>query len=123
MLTYHIFIVSSSNKVGIIGGVVGGLGGLIFLLIIVIWWYGRSKRTKPKGMHYQLLVIRILLDDSNRFTDSISNLLGATELQYGPNDYSYSHLRKATNDFGDENKLGRGGFGDVYKVLIYICVY
>uniref|UniRef100_A0A251S2A9 Putative concanavalin A-like lectin/glucanase domain, Serine/threonine-protein kinase Unc-51 n=1 Tax=Helianthus annuus TaxID=4232 RepID=A0A251S2A9_HELAN len=91
MLTYHIFIVSSSNKVGIIGGVVGGLGGLIFLLIIVIWWYGRSKRTKPKG---------------------------ATELQYGPNDYSYSHLRKATNDFGDENKLGRGGFGDVYKAIL-----
>ena len=25
----------------------------------------------------------------------------------------------ATNSFSDENKLGEGGFGPVYKVLIY----
>lgn len=26
-------------------------------------------------------------------------------------------IRAATNDFSDENKLGEGGFGPVYKVI------
>ncbi|KAF5798376.1 putative protein kinase RLK-Pelle-DLSV family [Helianthus annuus] len=81
----------SSNKIAIIGGVVGVVGGLIVLLIVVLWWYCRSKRTMPGG-----------------------SLYGATELQ-GSKDYNYNDLKKATNDFGDENKLGEGGFGDVYK--------
>lgn len=34
----------------------------------------------------------------------------------GPKDYSYADLKKATKDFREENKLGEGGFGDVYKV-------
>ena len=41
-----------------------------------------------------------------------------------------STLRAATNDFDESNKLGEGGFGVVYKVLIisfYInflfCIY
>ncbi|XP_076922883.1 cysteine-rich receptor-like protein kinase 2 [Bidens hawaiensis] len=82
---------SSSNKGAIIGGVVGGVGGLILLLIVVLLWYRRSSRTAPGGTLY-----------------------GATELQ-GPKDYSYSDLKKATKDFREENKLGEGGFGDVYK--------
>ncbi|KAI3704418.1 hypothetical protein L1987_74638 [Smallanthus sonchifolius] len=82
---------SSSNKGAIIGGVVGGVGGLIILLVVLLLWYRRSKRTTPGG-----------------------SLYGATELQ-GPKDYSYSDLKKATKDFREENKLGEGGFGDVYK--------
>ncbi|XP_075482217.1 cold-responsive protein kinase 1-like [Primulina tabacum] len=31
------------------------------------------------------------------------------------NAYSYEALRKATNDFSSENKIGEGGFGCVYK--------
>ncbi|KAL8211251.1 hypothetical protein R6Q57_005688 [Mikania cordata] len=84
---------SSSNKGAIIGGVVGGVGGLIILLIVVLLWYRRSKRTAP------------------------GSLYGATELQ-GPKDYSYSDLKKATKDFREENKLGEGGFGDVYKGVV-----
>ncbi|KAK9071522.1 hypothetical protein SSX86_010091 [Deinandra increscens subsp. villosa] len=86
---------SSSNKGAIIGGVVGGVGGLIILLIAVLLWYRRrSKRTSPGG-----------------------GLYGATELQ-GPKDYSYSDLKRATKDFREENKLGEGGFGDVYKGVV-----
>ncbi|PWA34127.1 hypothetical protein CTI12_AA622180 [Artemisia annua] len=81
----------SSNKGAIIGGVVGGVGFLIILLIAVLLWYCRSKRTTPGG-----------------------GLYGATELQ-GPKDYSYSDLKRATKGFREENKIGEGGFGDVYK--------
>ncbi|KAM0067947.1 putative protein kinase RLK-Pelle-DLSV family [Helianthus debilis subsp. tardiflorus] len=82
---------SSSHKGAIIGGVVGGVGGLFFVLAALLLWYRRSTRTTPGG-----------------------SLYGATELQ-GPKDYSYSDLKKATKDFREENKLGEGGFGDVYK--------
>lgn len=31
--------------------------------------------------------------------------------------YNYKHLQSATKYFSEENILGRGGFGDVFKVL------
>lgn len=44
------------------------------------------------------------------------NILWATELQ-GPVIYDYKDLKSATNEFREENKLGEGGFGEVFKVL------
>lgn len=49
------------------------------------------------------------------------DILGATELT-GPINYRYKDLKSATKNFSKENKLGEGGFGDVYKVN-YLCVY
>ncbi|KAL0294140.1 UNVERIFIED_CONTAM: Cysteine-rich receptor-like protein kinase, partial [Sesamum calycinum] len=85
----------SSKKKAIIGGVVGG-GGLVLILLAVFLWYKFSR--KPKA------TVR-------------GNILGATELQ-GPNIYSYKDLKAATNNFSEENKLGEGGFGDVYKATL-----
>ena len=33
--------------------------------------------------------------------------------------YDLATIKAATNDFSDENKVGVGGFGDVYKVKSY----
>ena len=45
------------------------------------------------------------------------DILGATELR-GPVNYKYNDLKSATKNFSEENKLGEGGFGDVYKVKL-----
>lgn len=84
----------SSNKNAIIGGVVGGVGLLLILLALFLW-YRLSRKKKAKR----------------------ANILGATELQ-GPLTYSYKDLKTATKNFSDENKLGVGGFGDVYKGIL-----
>ncbi|XP_027337521.1 cold-responsive protein kinase 1-like [Abrus precatorius] len=81
----------SSKKWAIIGGVVGGIVLVILLSLFV--WCRRSQ--KPKRV-------------------SRGNILGATELR-GPVNYKYNDLKDATKNFSDENKLGEGGFGDVYK--------
>ncbi|XP_058098021.1 cysteine-rich receptor-like protein kinase 43 isoform X2 [Magnolia sinica] len=45
------------------------------------------------------------------------DILGVTELQ-GPVNYHYNDLKSATKNFSEENKLGEGGFGDVYKGVL-----
>ncbi|KAJ6850915.1 L-type lectin-domain containing receptor kinase IV.1-like [Iris pallida] len=40
------------------------------------------------------------------------------ELEYGPHRISYKDLYRATNGFADENLLGAGGFGRVYRGVL-----
>ncbi|KAI4299686.1 hypothetical protein L6164_033120 [Bauhinia variegata] len=82
----------SSNKGAIIGGVVGGVA-LVLILLALFFWLRRSRRPRrvPRG-----------------------DILGATELK-GPVNYRYRDLKTATSNFSEANKLGEGGFGDVYK--------
>lgn len=42
-----------------------------------------------------------------------AELLG---IGHRPDTFSYAELRAATGDFNSSNKLGEGGFGNVYKV-------
>ena len=44
--------------------------------------------------------------------DLLEDLRG---LNYGPRRFSYRELKKATGGFSEENKLGEGGFGSVYR--------
>lgn len=82
----------SSKKRAIIGGVVGGVALVVILLALFAWFRLKKKPKKlPRG-----------------------DILGATELK-GPVTYRYKDLKSATKNFNDENKLGEGGFGDVYK--------
>lgn len=83
----------SSKTKAIIGGVVGGAAGLMLIILALFFWHRSLKRTKEVRK---------------------ANILGATELQ-APVLYNYKDLKSATNDFHEENKLGEGGFGEVYK--------
>ncbi|CAJ1960709.1 unnamed protein product [Sphenostylis stenocarpa] len=82
----------SSKKGAIIGGVVGGVGLVVILLALYVLF---KRYKKPKEVRR-------------------GNILGATELK-GPVSYRYKDLKTATENFSDENKLGEGGFGNVYK--------
>ncbi|PWA47123.1 cysteine-rich RLK (RECEPTOR-like protein kinase) 26 [Artemisia annua] len=44
-------------------------------------------------------------------TDTVTMDIGTAE----PLQYSFNRVKDATNDFAEENKLGKGGFGAVYK--------
>ncbi|XP_068495474.1 cold-responsive protein kinase 1-like [Phaseolus vulgaris] len=79
---------NSNKKWAIIGGVVGGV---VLLLLLFAWRMSRKRNKVPRG-----------------------DILGATELK-GPVNYKYNDLKAATKNFSAENKLGEGGFGDVYK--------
>ncbi|GLJ51877.1 hypothetical protein SUGI_1102010 [Cryptomeria japonica] len=80
-----------SSAVWIIIGIVGGvfLLGLITCLLVF-----RKKIIRP----------------SQKQVDTE----GATELR-GPGDFDFKVLKQATNDFDPANKLGEGGFGEVFK--------
>ncbi|XP_028774942.1 cold-responsive protein kinase 1-like isoform X1 [Neltuma alba] len=80
-----------SSKKTIIGGVVGGASFILILLAL----FALYRRSLFKRVH------RV-------------DILGATELK-GPVNYRYKDLKSATKNFSEENKLGEGGFGDVYK--------
>ena len=36
--------------------------------------------------------------------------------------YSYKELRIATENFSPDNKIGEGGFGSVYKVVVLVMI-
>jgi len=47
------------------------------------------------------------------------NQLSKAELPF----FNFSCMSSATNNFSEENKLGQGGFGPVYKVNIKMLLY
>ncbi|KAI9100028.1 hypothetical protein K1719_024246 [Acacia pycnantha] len=82
----------SSKKGSIIGGAFGGVAFLLVLLALLAW-IRRPKTPKqvPRG-----------------------EITGASKLAR-PVTYSYKDLKFATKNFSEENKVGEGGFGAVYK--------
>ncbi|KAL2499068.1 Cysteine-rich receptor-like protein kinase 3 [Abeliophyllum distichum] len=85
----------SSKKKAIIGGVVGGAGFVLIMAALFLRYHlSRESKVAARG-----------------------NILGSTELQ-GPTTYNYKDLKSATSNFSEENKLGEGGFGDVYKATL-----
>ncbi|XP_019172331.1 PREDICTED: cysteine-rich receptor-like protein kinase 2 [Ipomoea nil] len=77
---------SEKKKPILLAGVIGTVG-IILVLAALFLWYLQSRK--------QNAWLR-------------GNILGAKC-------YIYKDLKAATNDFNEENILGKGGFGDVYK--------
>ncbi|CAI9272112.1 unnamed protein product [Lactuca saligna] len=87
---------NSNKKRSIIGGVVGCVCFLLFVIAFVVW---RLISKKTSGLQQ---------DKST----------GSTELLQGPARYSYNDLKVATENFSDQCKIGGGVFGEVYKGIL-----
>ncbi|KAI3767258.1 hypothetical protein L2E82_17347 [Cichorium intybus] len=81
-------IKGNSSRASIIGGTVAGV--VFFILILVFWLLYRLRKAKK--------------------TEE-AGLKGAVK-------YNYHELQLATNNFCEENMLGKGGFGEVYKAIL-----
>ncbi|KAG0492534.1 hypothetical protein HPP92_005932 [Vanilla planifolia] len=81
---------SSSNKTGLIAGVVTGVVVLGVVIFAIFLWVHKRKHPGEDDEELQGMTIK-------------------------PNTFSYAELRVATEDFNKSNFLGEGGFGPVYK--------
>ncbi|XP_052166855.1 probable kinase CHARK [Oryza glaberrima] len=55
------------------------------------------------------------INSSTQITHTVGDRLEIAVAAAGPRRYSYDELVAATRDFAEEEKLGRGGFGSVYR--------
>ncbi|KAK1440543.1 hypothetical protein QVD17_06372 [Tagetes erecta] len=81
----------SSKPIAIVAAAVGGV--VLFVIMLVFWiWYRLWKKSKKteQGPSTDLSAVR----------------------------YDYKDLKLATNDFSQENIIGRGGFGEVFKAIL-----
>ncbi|GLT98037.1 hypothetical protein SLE2022_155640 [Rubroshorea leprosula] len=88
----------SKNRVGLPIGIINAACALIFVLGLTLFIFCR-KRTKKE--------VDVPVFDVS-FKDEFPNGMG-------PRKFPYDELAKATKNFADEEKLGEGGFGSVYK--------
>ncbi|KAG2630658.1 hypothetical protein PVAP13_3KG541200 [Panicum virgatum] len=103
---------SSSSKTGIVVGV-----SVLFLVVLLgfsMWFFLRRRRRRRKhakileGGREQELEQGDFFDDETEMEDEF-------EKGTGPKRFRYGELAIATDNFSDEQKLGEGGFGSVYR--------
>ncbi|KAK4563523.1 hypothetical protein RGQ29_005872 [Quercus rubra] len=79
------------------------LGAFILIIgLVLVCFVYRKKCCEGKGQKEEGLGFNLSMDDE-------------FERGIGPKKFSYNELVSATSNFAEENKLGQGGFGPVYK--------
>jgi len=103
---------SSSKKALVIGLSVGAAASLI-VLASLIWIHSLRRRRIPakilKEKRGQELQERSFFDDNE------PEMEDEFEKGTGPKRFRYGELAVATDNFSDQQKLGEGGFGSVYR--------
>ncbi|KAK7246624.1 hypothetical protein RIF29_41494 [Crotalaria pallida] len=113
------------NKILIISAVVGGL---IFLGIFawLVWRFKGKLKFRPTVSSAPCCKdsdVDVPVYDASKNRDLSAEFSGSADLGLEGNElsgpelplFNFSCISKATNDFSEENKLGQGGFGPVYK--------
>ncbi|KAJ9552196.1 hypothetical protein OSB04_016241 [Centaurea solstitialis] len=84
----------------ILGSIVGLFVSVIFVAILAFF----VRRRKKKSREDEAQGVELDVEMNNEF-----------EMGTGARSFSYLELARATRDFAEEEKLGEGGFGGVYK--------
>ncbi|KAK0599649.1 hypothetical protein LWI29_007301 [Acer saccharum] len=90
-----------ANTIIIVTSIISGIGVLAIVWIIYMWRKKLRNEGKP--------------DDSHGMND---NREGSRKDDNGLTIYAWNTISDATDNFSDENKLGEGGFGPVYKGIL-----
>ncbi|KAM6562825.1 hypothetical protein CsatB_022823 [Cannabis sativa] len=103
---------SSITKIGKLGT---GLSSFAILLFLVLAYCWQKRRTKVQEQRK-----RYVFTNPNIYFDDIS---GKDEFDENANSelplFDLNTIATATNNFSISNKLGEGGFGPVYKGMLY----
>ncbi|KAM3754460.1 hypothetical protein ACB098_03G166800 [Castanea mollissima] len=111
--------VSSPSEKGMIFLLIVGITSVIVLCAIIfiyIWRRKTTKRQENRQIDQRNRVQRMLYGESY-----VQDLIDSGEFQEEDEEgidvpfYDLESIRVATNNFSDENKLGQGGYGPVYK--------
>ncbi|KAK6135466.1 hypothetical protein DH2020_030791 [Rehmannia glutinosa] len=90
------------NKTGLVVGLSVGLSVVVFALALASYWLWKKKYKKGSG--------------DEDFFDPYMDV--EFEKGTGAKKFSYDELVFATKNFAEEEKLGEGGFGGVYRGLL-----
>lgn len=115
---------SNGAVAGIVVAACAVLALLVLLILRLTGYLGRKKEEDDNG---NKITSRTCLKSFSRFTCLFQDLilvlcfflseeLRGLDLQTGS--FTLKQIKRATNNFDPENKIGEGGFGPVYKVMI-----
>ncbi|MQL73846.1 hypothetical protein Taro_006229 [Colocasia esculenta] len=96
------------SKIGLLAGLLAGAGALAAATALT-WFMVRQRNTGRWRRAGAQEGRRDLQEEIND---------GEFEGGRGPKSFAYPDLARATNNFAAEVKLGRGGFGDVYRGVL-----
>lgn len=96
------------RKRTIIGSVVGGVAAVLVILAIMLYFQSRACL---RVTTFQISKTAAGTPTDFRYNDLLDDIQSIDSLCL-----SLPTLRVATNDFGEGNMLGKGGFGMVHKV-------
>ncbi|KAL6546710.1 hypothetical protein OROMI_022431 [Orobanche minor] len=84
---------TTRNIIIIVVSIAAAAGVVLILAVFICIFLRKRRKRKPKKKH-----------------DTVDEIIAAESLKY-----TLNTIKDATNDFSDDNKLGQGGFGSVYK--------
>ncbi|KAK9054889.1 hypothetical protein SSX86_025968 [Deinandra increscens subsp. villosa] len=95
----------SSNHGVVIGAVVGGLVAVLLIVLAITYGIYQKRQAKKTNQNSPF---------ANWGLDNGSDAGSAPQLK-GPRWCSFEELKRCTNNFSEDNIIGSGGFGKVYK--------
>ncbi|CAA2979592.1 receptor-like serine threonine- kinase SD1-8 isoform X1 [Olea europaea subsp. europaea] len=111
---------TKKSKGHVIGAVVGSVAAVMVLLAIVMIYISRKHISRTtKEVEGSLVAFKYKDDLKIATKNSSAKLEGDSESGIGVPFCSWESIIAATENFSDVHKLGRGGFGPVYKGMFH----